>query len=338
MSPLAKKIYAELKYAAEISYFYIKSFRHSFDLSLVSSKSKALKKSKILLFCTLKNEAHRIPYFLNYYRALGIEHFVFVDNESTDGFYELVKNESDVTVYQAKGSYKKSNFGMHWINLLLWKHGINRWCLTCDPDEFLTYPYMDTRDLKDLTEYLDSTRTESLFTPMVDMYSDKPVALSHYHAGQNPLDVCPYFDAAAYSKKKDHNYHNQYVQGGVRQRVFSNNEPADAPALNKVCLIKWRWYSAYVESMHMALPRRLNNCCYESKTSGAVLHFKFISQLKDKVEVELTNKQHYNDSAEYKQYGNVIQEEASLYKEGVSRKFEDWKTLYQCGFINKGEW
>ena len=42
-------------------------------------------KFDILLVCVLKDEMYFLPEFLAHYRALGVEHFVFLDDASTDG-------------------------------------------------------------------------------------------------------------------------------------------------------------------------------------------------------------------------------------------------------------
>jgi hypothetical protein len=210
--------------------------------------------------------------------------------------------------------------------------------MTCDPDEFIVYPNMETRDLRDLTEYLSSIRQDSFFTVMIDMYGESPVSETLYQPGTDPLNACPYFDKSGYSKQYNPDMRNLYVQGGVRQRIFAKDTPESAPALNKLPLIKWKWNYAYVSSMHMALPRRLNRCVDDRKTTGALLHYKFISQLNDKVKEELVAKQHYNDSAEYKQYGNVIDRKDVLYDSELSTRFQDWKTLARLGLVNTGEW
>ena len=44
-----------------------------------------IKPADILLVCTFRNEQIRLPYFLKYYRDLGVAHFLFIDNGSEDG-------------------------------------------------------------------------------------------------------------------------------------------------------------------------------------------------------------------------------------------------------------
>lgn len=307
-------------------------------LTIRQDRKYNIGENDIILFSVMKNEAHRLPYFIDYYRKLGVNHFILIDNASSDHFNEVVAGQEDVTTFYTDASYKASNFGMHWLNYLLRKYGSGHWCLTCDPDEFIVYPEMEGRDLHDLTAYLSSTREESFFTCMIDMYGDKPVEQCHYEEGTDPIETCGYFDKAGYVKTYLHGLRNFWIQGGVRRRVFARQHPQNAPALNKVPLIKWKQYFAYVESMHMAIPRRLNESVSPNKATGALLHFKFISQLRDKVDVELKAKQHFNDSAEYKQYDRVIKESQGLFDPTISEKYEDWRTLAKLGLINKGEW
>lgn len=307
-------------------------------LETIQSNVSSINKKDILLFSTMKNEGHRLEYFLDYYRKLGVNHFFIVDNGSTDNTSAFLLSQPDVSFYYTEDSYKDSNFGMHWLNYLLFKYGCGHWCFTCDPDEFFVYPHMETRDLRDLTQYMESIEQDSFFTLMLDMYSDKAVADTFYEQGSDPLTICQYFDGHGYSKEYNHNYRNLFVQGGVRRRVFSKEKPGHAPALNKVPLVKWKWNYAYISSMHMMLPRRLNRCIDDRMVTGALLHFKFISQLDEKVKQEMVAKQHYNDSAEYKQYGAVIDKKDILYNQNVSVAFKDWRDLAKRGLINLGGW
>jgi glycosyltransferase involved in cell wall biosynthesis len=335
---LTKAVRQNMQFLAEIAGFHVKAVRHSRDLQARQKNLTRIRPNDILLFAVMKNEAHRLPFFLDYYRRLGVNHFILVDNGSTDHFADVVSGQADVSTYYTTASYKESNFGMYWANYLLLRFGSGHWCLTCDPDEFLVYPYMETRDLRDLTDYLSSRLECSFFTVQIDMYSDKAVEESRYREGDDPLNTCSYFDATGYSKSFNPNYRNTFVQGGVRRRMFYSNNPVKAPALNKVPLIKWESHYAYVESMHMAIPRRLNRTLSKIKTSGALLHFKFISQLVEKVKEERIAKQHYDNSSEYKKYDQAIETKTRLYDPYVSTRFEGWQTLAKFGLINVGEW
>lgn len=333
------------------------NFKNKFDILKIIMKKKiiAFKKSKqiklikigntdkilrndIILFSVFKNEGHRLEFFLKYYRNLGVKHFFFIDNCSNDDTIKICEGEDDVSLFQANGSYKESNFGMDWLNYLLSKYGSNHWCLTCDPDEFLVFPNIETRNLIDLTSYLDSINKESFFSCMVDMYANKKLSEVEYKPGLNPLNSFKYFDGYGYVKSYNDFFHNDWIQGGVRRRVFFSSEPTSSPALNKISLIKWKKHYVYIQSMHMALPRRLNECVGGNNVTGALLHFKFIPQIQIKINEELKLKQHFGGSIEYKNYAAKIKNFSNFFDSTVSIEYSNSDTLIEYGLMQQGDW
>ena len=306
---------------------YIASQKCGLDLTLAKS-GKDIEKDDILLFCTLRNEAIRIPFFLNYYRRLGINHFFFVDNGSTDNFLEVVANQSDVTVYHTNSSYKESAFGMYWLNFLLWKHGIDHWCFTCDPDEFFIFPNIEQENIQFLTNYLENKGKSSFSTILIDMYGQEDLA---YESGRDPLEFCGYFDKSGYRFTPFPPCENIWIQGGVRERLFCSDEPEKSPALNKVPLVYWKRNYLYASSTHDLLPKKLNHCSFASKT-GALLHFKFLSTFKEKVKEEMTRGEHYNDSGEYKHYHDNL-DLLSFYNDELSVKYTNSQQLIDLNLI-----
>ncbi|HFI8802410.1 glycosyltransferase family 2 protein [Klebsiella variicola] len=330
-----KKIVGYFFHSLQLFKYLIQSVVYGKQLKIVKNNLSKIKKNDILLFCTLRNEAVRIPFFIDYYQKLGVSHFIIVDNDSTDDFYKIIEHYDNVTVYYTKGNYKKSNFGMHWINFLLRKHGSNHWCMTCDPDEFLVISSNRGSSLKELTAYLDSTTRRYFFTVMVDMYSDKKLNETYYKLGENPLDVCSYFDKVGYFFSPNEQMNSLWVQGGVRLRTLFTKEPFKAPAINKTPLVKWKWYYSYISSMHTLLPRRLN-AGYKYSLTGALLHYKYLSLFVEKVEEEKVRKQHYGNSEEYSKYQELLNQ--SLFDERFSTKLTTIQDLADCGLITNWEW
>jgi hypothetical protein len=306
-------------------------------LSKVLDNTGNVNAGDILLFCTLRNELTRIPYFLQYYRELGVNHFMFVDNGSTDGFQSVVQDMSDVSVWYTEDSYKASNFGMHWLNYLLSQYGAGHWCVTCDPDEFLVYPHSDSRNLHELGRHLQQTGKKSLFTLMLDMY-DTDIVSADYHSGDRPWDVCPYFDKSGYSAKLDPWLHNIHVQGGVRKRVFYAFDPDSAPALNKIPFVKWQGYYSYLSSMHCLLPRSPNEVYSAHDLTGCLLHFKFISLIAEKSEEEMKRGEHYDDSSEYRKYHSAVTSGQRLHSPEISVQYRGWQQLVSLGLMSPAEW
>lgn len=317
------------------------SYRHGRRLRSIQDRTRSIDRTAILAVVVLRNEAPRIPYFLEYYRRIGVDHFLFVDNGSTDGFRELVASETDCSVWYTEDSYRRSNFGEHWANHLLRRYGSDHWCLRVDADEFLVYPHCDTRNLRELTEHLDETDKPSFFTLLLDMYSQGPLDEAMYTAGQDPLVVSPWFDPYGYCQWRMP-AGDWWIQGGVRRRVFfRDGGTGAAPALNKTCLVRWRGYYSYVSSTHFLTPRRLNQPHYSDglAPTGCLLHYKYFASFRLKVEEELERGEHYDDSAEYKLYASGLADErrAVLWNE-ASALFTGWQQCVDLGLMSLGRW
>ena len=76
----------------------------------------------IILICVVKDEENTLPFFLSYYEGLGVTHFVFIENNSSDETLDILKNSNlNMMLLKTSDSYKENNFGMRWVNFLLSK-------------------------------------------------------------------------------------------------------------------------------------------------------------------------------------------------------------------------
>jgi hypothetical protein len=317
-----------------------RALRKRYELRRVVDRSEQIKADDILLFSTLRNEKVRLPYFLDYYRDMGVSHFFFVDNDSTDGSAEYLAEQQDVTLWRTKSSYKKARYGVDWLNYLQGRYAHGHWCVVVDPDEFLLYPFCDTRPLRALTDWLDSCSIRAFSAMLLDMYPKGRLEDQHYLPGQNPIDIACWFDSGNYTMSRNHLYGNLWIQGGPRSRVFFPKQPERAPALNKVPLVKWDRRYAYVHSTHMLLPRGLNLVYDEwggEKASGVLLHAKFIDTFADKAAEEIKRQQHYAESYEYRAYAETLADDAQLWCKW-SEKYINWRQLEILGLMSKGNW
>jgi len=151
----------------------IRAIRKRRELKRVADRTSRIKPDDLLLFCTQRNEKVRLPYFLNYYRDMGVGHFFFVDNDSTDG-----------------------------------------------SDEFLVYPFCDTRPLRALTDWLDASSIKSFSAMLLDMYPKGRIDDQPYIEGTNPIEIASWFDSGNYTMSRNHRFNNLWIQGGPRARVF----------------------------------------------------------------------------------------------------------------------
>ncbi len=318
----------------------IRAFRKRRELRAVVNRVPTIRQDDILLFSTLRNERVRLPYFLAYYRDLGVGHFLIVDNGSTDGSDAWLAEQPDVSLWQTTESYKRARFGVDWLNWLQRRHGHGHWTLVVDPDEFFVYPFCDTRSLRALTDWMDSSAVRSLSAMLVDMYPDGPVGRQPYQEGDDPFAIATHFDPGNYTISRNHLYGNLWIQGGPRARAFFADAPERAPALNKVPLVKWHRSYVYVSSTHMLLPRGLNQVFDEwggEKTSGCLLHAKFLDSFEGKAAEEIQRRQHYADSHEYRAYARRPDDRPDLSCEW-SERYINWRQLEILGLMSKGNW
>lgn len=318
----------------------IRAIRKRAELTSIADRTDAIAKGDVLAFSTIRNEKRRLPYFLEYYRKQGVGHFLIVDNGSTDGSGEILADEVDVSLWNSDASYKRSRFGTDWLNWLKFRYGGGHWTLTLDPDEFLIYPFCDTRPIQALCDWLDQSGVRSFGTMLVDMYPRGPVADAKYEPGQDPFELAPWFDSGNYMISKNPRYGNLWIQGGPRARVYFPDDPEKSPSLNKIPLVKWDRRYAYVSSTHMLLPRGLNLVYDEAggeKISGCLLHAKFLDILAEKAAEEVERREHFAKGREYDAYHELGGGPKGLWCEW-SERYIDWRQLELLGLMSKGNW
>ncbi|MFA5121654.1 glycosyltransferase family 2 protein [Zavarzinia sp.] len=180
------------------------------------------------------NEALRIEDFLRHHRALGIGHFVIVDDRSTDATRTLIEGMPDVSVYEPNGTTYKQHKAQ-WRAELGARYGAGRWLLFSDIDELLVYPGCESRPLGRLLDHLEAQGAEALFTPMVDMYAAEALDRSAYRRGESMLEHFPWFDGDGFRLAPPSSKHLRRfptpgldLLGGTRERLFERRNPPNA--------------------------------------------------------------------------------------------------------------
>lgn len=257
----------------------------------------------VTVFSCVRNEMLRLPFFFEYYRQLGVERFIFIDNGSTDGTNQYLLDQSDTGVYSTNASYAESRCGVHWLNSVLDLHSLGQWALVVDADELLAFPFSEQVPIRVLTDFLDSERSEAFIAPMLDMYADAPLDDVGYIPGQNLIEACPYFDLDSYSYVDEKGIGPLPHRGGVRQRLFwSGREHRGAPpVLRKIPLVRWSGDMQYEASTHILRRARL------STTTGILLHFKLLGDFKALANQEADRGEHWDGAAQYQAYAEVLE-------------------------------
>lgn len=318
----------------------LRAFRRRRQLSLLVDRTAGIAPDDLLCFLCLRNEAQRLPHFLAHHRALGVRHFLAVDNASGDGSAELLRDQPDVSLWRTKASYKASRFGMDWLTWLQMRHGHGHWCLTLDADELLIYPHWQTRPLSALTGWLEGQGRDSFGVLTLDMYPEGPVSQGQVAPGEDPIPHLSWFDAGNYQVQVQPRMRNLWIQGGVRARAFFAGTPRRGPTLNKIPLVRWHWRNAYVNSTHSLLPPRLNEVYATDGgelTSGILLHTKFLPGITDRSAEEKARGEHFADGAQYAAYYDRLTADPVLHC-GASTPYTGWRQMEALGLMSRGGW
>src|SRR5215210_8991895 len=109
---------------------------------------------ELLVVCLVRDGRPYVRSFVEHYTSMGVKHLVFLDNGSTDGTVEALKQYDNVTVLRTTLPYKGYEYAIK--QYLIERYGRERWCLCADIDELFDYPYSDVVNLSSFLSYLNS--------------------------------------------------------------------------------------------------------------------------------------------------------------------------------------
>lgn len=307
--------------AAEACYQLVRRDRRCLDIA----------PDEILCCVVARNERVRLPWLLDYYRRLGVDRFLCIDNESDDGSIEWWLAQPDVHLWTSGLSFKRANFGSAWFELLLRRYGVGHWCLTIDADELLLYEGAPDRSLKVFCADLDRRGLRAATGLLLDLYSDRPIRETQYREGDDPLALCPYFDRNAWHRHYPlaGQYHNQTIFfGGVRQRVF----PAEHDFLLSKCVLL-----RYEPDVVLASGQHLTNIAAQRLAHEQVclLHFKFLASFRDYAANEAQREAHAMAGEQYKAYDRELARDPDLclFDPDQSVRFSGTAQLRELGIL-----
>ena len=232
-------------------------FLPSSDNSIASQLNR-IPYAKLHCIVVVKDESEMLPHFLSYYRNLGIDSFVVIDNDLDSNIAintELILKYG-LTIIKAPFSFSKNNHGMNWINEFIDAKKCE-WLLFADVDEFLVYPNYENTKISQYIEVLENTNQSVVSAFMLDMYDESYITQS---VPGDDLNKHIYF-YDEYFFTRDLNPPYRFITGGIRGSGKWSN------VLNKVPLIK------ISEGIHYTGNHSVSNCSLGPNTA-ALLHYK----------------------------------------------------------------
>src|ERR671917_1607873 len=130
---------------------------------------------ELVLVCLVRDGRPYVKSLVEHHTSMGIKHMFFLDNGSTDGTVEALKQYDNVSVLHTGLPFKRYEVSMR--QHLIERFGKKgRWCLYADMDELFDYPYSDVVDLGSLLGYLNERSYTAVVGQMLDMFPEEPLS------------------------------------------------------------------------------------------------------------------------------------------------------------------
>jgi Glycosyl transferase family 2 len=282
---------------------------------------------ELLVMSVVRNGELYIKSFMDHYRSMGVRHFVFLDNDSTDRTLELLCAQERVTVLQTDAPYKKYENTMK--RYLAERFSPGRWNLCADIDELFDYPFSETLSLRDFLRYLNANSYTAAVAQMLDMFSDIPLAELESKPDDLLKEKYVYYDISAIEKEdylwsKRSNPKIKMHWGGVRKAAFgTDNGLTKSPLVlmdgNVKTFITWH----HVKGARMA------------DISCLLRHYPFVSSFYVKVEDAVrTGRYGMRVTDEYKAYAKGLEDGTSVnFKLPSAQRFIGLEQLIEDRFL-----
>lgn len=301
---------------------------------LNSYKKKTVKPIKVLnvphdeylpiFLCAVKDDLVRVKAQLEYHRNIGITHFAYIDNMSTDGTFEWLEAQPDVSLFRADEKFH-ATVRNAWRKQVTDILGYDKWYLVVDSDEFFIYPGIESRPINEYIRFLEQENIRSALTFMVDMYSKNSLFNSSLGDDNDFREEFCYFDTDTYTIRKTHQ--RCEIKGGPRLRVFSTSNK-----LTKYPLIKLS--KSMILFTHCNYPLQMN---FDASLPIAfLLHYKFLPHDNAIFEERINSGVYSHGSMAYKKYKKNYSENPNIsFYYNESQKLDNSMDLLNINLLDK---
>lgn len=312
-------------------------------------RSRSLPPGKLTLCTVVHDEMFFLPEFFRYYRALGVDRFIVLDDASTDGTSDFLASQPDCMVLQSDVRFFDRIDGARavyaWRQTMMDRYCRDAWAIVADADEFLALPAGET--IAGVIARLEAQGSDSIWGVMVDLY---PATLAELTDGRAfRVDDAWYFDRGRHLWVRPGRRKPVTLYRGSRARLLAAGPPEPDLGLGKRLLIRaglggyvkrhviykaplvrWTAGHRFLGHHQVAPPPRAADVL-------AILHFKFTADLGRKVAYALETGGYADGSRSYDELARLLAdmqvrgagflgrrsqrmtEPADLYRAGVGR-------------------
>jgi glycosyl transferase family 2 len=287
---------------------------------------------ELIVLCLVRDGRSYLRSFVEHYSSMGVKHLVFLDNGSTDGTVETLRNYDNVTVLRTELPFKGNQGLMKWY--LRRRFGQGRWTLLADIDELFDYPYSDVISLRSLLGYLNSKSYTAVVAQMLDMFPEKPLVDRAGKLDEPLKELHRFYDISNFWRTRitedprcppDNTYENKEIavfSGGVRNTVFGNKT-----LLTKHPLV-------FLDGEVRPAGPHWCGSARVADFTGVLFHYKFLEGFlhEQSKQAEIRTG---GGSARYKKYLEVLEKTPSLsIKNETSRELKSVNDLVGTQFVS----
>jgi hypothetical protein len=264
---------------------------------------------ELIVLCLVRDGRPFVRSFVEHYFSMGVKHLIFLDNGSTDGTVEALKNYDNVTVLRSELPP-----GLHLMKRYLTERfGRERWSLCVDIDELFDYPYSDVVGLNSLLGYLNSNSYTAVVAQMLDMFPEKPLTGQAGNLDEPLKEVHRFYDTSNLRRKRiidhprcppDNAYGSDDIAafiGGIRLAIFGSNV-----SLTKYPLVFLN------DEVKLGPGSHWHSNVRAADFTGVLLHYKFLDEHLHKQAVQAAEQRTSKSSAWYGKYLELVGETSSL--------------------------
>jgi len=256
---------------------------------------------ELLVITVVRNGALYVKSFMEHYLGLGVAHCVFLENGSTDGTVEMLREYPRVTVLQTDAPYARYENTMK--RYLAGRFSRGRWNLCADIDELFDYPFSDRLPLSGFMRYLNTRGFSAVVAQMLDMFAPVPLTEVASTVDDRLKDKYTHYDisgidAPPYEWSEPSNPAIRMHWGGIRRAIFGTGN-----GLTKAALVKMNGRVKPFVNWHHATGALV------ADVSCVLLHYPFVSAFAEKVQ----------DAVRTRRYGATTSDEYVAYADAMAR-------------------
>lgn len=174
------------------------------------------------VICLVKNGEYYIPELLRHHRSIGVRHFLFIDNGSTDRTIDLLCECDDVTLIKNKLPVKRYETKLRsQLARMVFRGG---WLLFVDSDELIQLPFGENKKINEFMRYCNDRKYNAVVGQCLDFFSLKPINETADLSYKESINIFDKYSLGCIDSFDYHDRENISMEWFLRKNIVSNSD------------------------------------------------------------------------------------------------------------------